>query len=360
VFEHVDLSGMAPAAQDAAVVDAAVAAQRGFVLETGPLVRVLLFALGPDRPPRLFITAHHLVVDGVSWRILMSDLDLAYRQARQGDPVDLGRKTTSYQEWARRLHEHVAAGELDHELAHWTEVSAEPIPVDGTGENTVAATETVSADLDPDVTAALLRTVPVTHRTRIDVVLLAAVARVLSEWTGRERVALALEGHGREDLFDEVDLSRTVGWFTTLYPVALSVPGTDDWADVIASVKRQLRAVPGRGLGYGALRYLSDEGARVLGGTPLPEVSFNYLGQFDDSAGAGGGLFGADLPVIGEDQDPAGRRQWLIEVAGSVHGGRLGFSWTYCPAIHHPATVRRLADRYLAALRAIASGGGDR
>ncbi|GAB1510049.1 non-ribosomal peptide synthase/polyketide synthase [Actinophytocola sp. KF-1] len=356
VFTRVDLSGLAPAAQDAAVVDAAVAAQRGFVLETGPLVRVLMFALGPDRPPRLFITAHHLVVDGVSWRILMSDLDVAYRQARRGDPVDLGRKTTSYQEWARRLHEHVAAGSFDHELAHWTAVTAEPIPVDGAGENTVAATETISVELDPGETGALLRTVPVTHRTRVDDVLLAALARVLSEWTGRDRVALAMEGHGREDLFDDVDLSRTVGWFTTLFPLVLAVPDTEDWAATIASVKRQLRAVPGRGLGYGALRYLSGTGARALGGAALPEISFNYLGRFDDSAGAGDGLFGADLPVIGEDQDPAGRRQWLIEVAGSVHGGRLGFSWTYCPAIHHPATVQRLAGRYLNALRAIALG----
>jgi amino acid adenylation domain-containing protein/non-ribosomal peptide synthase protein (TIGR01720 family) len=364
VFERVDLADLAPPAQDAAMTDAAVAAQRGFVLETGPLVRVLMFVLGPDRPPRLFVTAHHLVVDGVSWRVLMSDLDVAYRQARQGEPVDLGRKTTSYQEWARRLRDHVAAGSFDHELAHWTAVTVEPIPVDGTGENTVAATETISAELDADETNALLRTVPVIHRTRVDDVLLAAVARVLCEWTGRDRVALAREGHGREDLFgdsdDGVDLSRTVGWFTTLFPLVLSVPPTDDWADVIASVKRQLRAVPGRGLGYGALRYLSGNGARALGGAPLPDVSFNYLGQFEDSAGAGDGLFRADLPVIGEDQDPAGRRQWLIEIAGSVHGGRLGFSWTYCPAIHDPATVRRLADRYLAALRAIASGGEHR
>jgi non-ribosomal peptide synthase protein (TIGR01720 family) len=207
-------------------------------------------------------------------------------------------------------------------------------------------------ELDPDETRALLRRVPAIHRTQINDVLLGALARVLCRWTGRERVAVALEGHGREAVFDEIDLSRTVGWFTTLFPVSLDVPGEADWAGVIKAVKRQLRAVPGRGLGYGALRYLGDN----LPAVALPQISFNYLGQFDSASGEDGGPFGADLPLIGEDQDMAAERRWLIDVAGSVHDGRIGFSWTYCPAIHREETVRRLADEFMAALREIAGG----
>ncbi len=227
----------------------------------------------------------------------------------------------------------------------------EPIPVDGRGESTVGTTETLSVELDADETRALLRTVPAIHRTQINDVLLAALARALCAWTGRDRVALAMEGHGREAIFDDVDLSRTVGWFTTLFPVSLHVPSDADWPAQIKAVKRQLRAIPGRGLGYGALRYLGDG----LTGAPLPEISFNYLGQFDSSASGSEGPFGADLPVIGEDQDPAGRRQWLIEITGSVHSGQLGFSWTYCPAIHRAETIQGLADRLMTALEEIGS-----
>jgi amino acid adenylation domain-containing protein/non-ribosomal peptide synthase protein (TIGR01720 family) len=350
VLRRIDLSTLDIAEQGAAMTEAAVAAQRAFALDTGPLIVMLLFDLGRDRCPRLFITAHHLVIDGVSWRILMSDLDTAYRQAIRGEQVDLGPKTTSFQEWARRLTEHAATGHLDHELEHWTAVSAgiEPIPVDGPGSNTVGETGTVSMELDIETTTALLRTVPAIHRTQINDVLLAALARVLCAWTGRDRADLAMEGHGREAIIDGIDLSRTVGWFTTLFPVSLAVP-EGDWARVVKAVKRQLRAVPGRGLGYGALRYLSES----VAATALPEISFNYLGQFEASSSAAG-LFGADLPPIGEDQNLAANRQWLIEVTGSVHNGQMGFSWTYSPAIHHEATVRHLAGEFMAALREIA------
>nr|QEO73559.1 condensation domain-containing protein [uncultured bacterium] len=356
VFEHINMSTMDEEGQGRAMRDAALAAQRGFRLDTGPLIRVLLFTLGSGRRPRLLVIAHHLVVDGVSWRILMSDLDTAYRQARQGGPIDIGPKTTSFQEWARRLAEYTADGGFERELEYWTTVcsdEAASIPVDGTGSNTVGGTDSVSAGLTVQETQALLQRVPAIHRTQINEVLLSALGRVLADWTGRERVVVAMEGHGREDIFDDVDLSRTVGWFTTLFPVGLTVPAEGDWSGVIRTVKRQLRTVPGRGLGYGALRYLTASGsAGTLAGAPRPAVIFNYLGQFEPGT-AGDGLLGTDLPAIGEDQDPSGPWQWLLEVTGSVHDGQLEFSWTYSPAIHRAETVRSLADGLVEALREI-------
>nr|QEO73592.1 condensation domain-containing protein [uncultured bacterium] len=356
VFEHVNLSTVDESDQDRAMREAALAAQRGFRLDTGPLIRILLFTLGAGRGPRLLIVAHHLVVDGVSWRILMTDLETAYGQASRGEPIDLGPRTTSFQEWAQRLAEHAANGGFEHELDHWSSVcsdQATSIPVDATGPNTVGATDSVSAGLTAQETQALLQRVPAIHRTQINEVLLSALGRVLAGWTGRERVVIAMEGHGREDIFDDVDLSRTVGWFTTLFPVGLTVPAEADWSDVIRTVKRQVRAVPGRGLGYGALRYLTEPGpAGTLAGAPRPAVIFNYLGQFEPGT-AGNGLLGADLPSIGEDQDPSAPWQWLLEVTGSVHGGQLEFSWTYSTAIHRVETVRGLADGLVEALRQI-------
>jgi len=357
VFQRVDLSALEQTGQAAAVEEAAVAAQRGFRLGAGPLVKVVLFVLGHGQRPRLFITAHHLVIDGVSWRILLSDLNSAYRQASNGEQIDLGPKTTSFQDWGLRLARHAASGGFDGELDYWiagSQGAAVSIPVDGTGDNTVASAVTLSIALDSDETRALLQKVPGVYRTQVNDVLLSALGRVLSDWTGRDRIVIAMEGHGREDLFDDVDLSRTVGWFTTLFPVALTIPPQPDWAVVIRSVRRQLRAMPGHGLGYGALRYLGGAGSseRLLAGTVRPEISFNYLGQFDATI-TEGGLFGAGLPAIGEARDRKAQRNWLLDVAGSVSGGRLQFSWTYSADIYRDETVRRLANGVTEALRQI-------
>src|SRR5439155_5018479 len=175
---------------------------------------------------------------------------------------------------------------LDGELDYWSAAAQgceAALPRDRHGANTVASTRELTVALDPDATRALLQDVPGVYRTQINDVLLAALGRVLSRWSGRERVLVDLEGHGREEqLLDGADLSRTVGWLTTIFPVALGLAG-DDWGATLKSVKEQLRAVPRRGLGYGALRYLRQgvPAAADLARGPEPQVSFNYLGQFD-------------------------------------------------------------------------------
>src|SRR5207253_1356835 len=177
------------------------------------------------------------------------------------------------------------------------------LPLDHHGANTVTSTRSVTVALDPDDTRALLADVPGTYRTQINDVLLAALGQVLSRWTGADRVLITLEGHGREELLDGVDLSRTVGWFTTLFPVALDMAGDRDWGETLKSVKEQLRAVPRRGLGYGALRYLRQgiPQAESLAGGPEPQVSFNYLGQFDWASDGDQGLYRAMLGGLGGD-----------------------------------------------------------
>ncbi|MEV7376932.1 amino acid adenylation domain-containing protein [Streptomyces lydicus] len=356
---HTDLSGEPAEAQDAAMAAATDAAQRGFRLAEGPLLRARLFTLGTGRPPRLYVVAHHLVVDGMSWRILLADLETAYRQAAAGRPVDLGPRTTSFRDWAHRLARHTAEGGLDDEIPYWQGVQEEarraaPLPLDGPapeGENTAGSARTVSVRLSADGTDALLRQVPEAYRTQINDVLLSALGRVLADWAGGDRVLVALEGHGREDLFDDVDLTRTVGWFTTVFPVALRMPADRDWGAVLKSVKEQLRAVPRNGLGHGALRHLTGPGG-PLAGTPEPEVSFNYLGQMDVDA-APGGLARALLDSEGAERAATQARPQLLEINGQVTGGRLEFHWTYSADRHRTGTVERLAGAFMAALEAI-------
>ncbi len=364
VLERHDLTSIGEPERQAHLVKIADEAHAGFDLAAGPLYRVVLFH-GDEMPsPLLFLTVHHLVVDGVSWRILLDDLDTAYRQAAGGEEVDLGAKSTSFREWADGLARHVAGGALDHELDHWASaLDAAPLPVDHERPTPGTPAAEVHVVLGAEDTDALLHRAPTAYRTRINDVLLAALTRALSRFTGQRTVSLDMEGHGREDVLG-ADLSRTVGWFTTLYPVGLTLPDDDGatWRDLVKAVRRQLRTVPGNGFGFGALRHLGTPDARERLAGPGPQVVFNYLGQSGSTADhADGGLYRTVLDPIGQEGDPSDRGPHLLEVVGGVSAGELRFTWHYQPDRHEEATVRRIAEDFLDALRGIAADcRGDR
>ncbi|HEY4454056.1 MAG TPA: condensation domain-containing protein, partial [Pseudonocardiaceae bacterium] len=190
----------------------------------------------------LLLAAHHLVVDGVSWRIIVEDLETAYRQLVAGEPVRLPAERTSYRTYAHALADHVRDGGFADE--DWTGIAECPVPVDRTGRNTVGTAATVSVRLSETDTEALLRAVPPVYATQVNDVLLTALGRVLARWTEAESVLIGLEGHGRQEVVPGVDVSRTVGWFTAEYPLALSISPTTDIGSALKSVKEQLRAVP--------------------------------------------------------------------------------------------------------------------
>ncbi|MFF0221631.1 amino acid adenylation domain-containing protein [Streptomyces sp. NPDC004629] len=343
-------------AADPAVVAAHMAWLTGAMdLEHGPLFRAVV-AESAGRPARLHLAAHHLVVDGVSWRILLEDLRTAYGQIRAGERAGLGPRSSTVPQWSRRLEAFVRDGGFAGELPHWAGVTGEDdhaLPADGDGPDTVAETRSVTVRLDEAMTRALLTDVPDVYLTEINDVLLTALARTLTDWTGRHRVVLAVEGHGREELFDDLDLSRTVGWFTSYFPVALTVDAGDGgWGDLLKSVKSQLRRVPGRGVGHGALRYLGA--AKELARDPLPQVAFNYLGQFDGLLRRTDGdpLYRAVSP-IGLAEQPSARRLHVLDIVGQVNGGRLEFTWSYSRRRHDERTVEALASAFLAHLSGI-------
>ncbi|WP_432079888.1 condensation domain-containing protein, partial [Streptomyces sp. YPW6] len=302
--------------------------QASLDLVNGPVARFVLLS-----EERLLIAVHHMAVDAVSWRILLEDLAAAC----EGAP--LSAKTTSFKEWAKRLQE---AGDPA-EDAYWDTVPTTALPTDHPGgDNTIASAETVSVALDEGETRALLTQVPAVYRTQINDVLLTALAQTLAAWTCQGTVSVALEGHGREDLFGDVDVSRTVGWFTSLFPVALT-PGDLGPGASLKAVKEQLRAVPRRGVGYGLTHDLT---ALSTG------LSFNYLGQLDV------GVATSDLTPVGEDDRgkeyaPAGRRAFAIEINGSVADGLLSLDWTYSSNLHDRTTVEGLAEEFVLRLRAL-------
>ncbi|MCZ0993048.1 condensation domain-containing protein [Streptomyces noursei] len=344
-----DLSGLDAAAGRTAMTEVTDALQTGFDLSTGPLIRFALFELG-DNQVELAIVAHHLVVDGVSWRVLLEDLEAAYGQVVSGVSVDLGVKSTSFREWASRLRSHVEAGGFDGELAYWSGVGAGVSTVlPGVREVVPGGLRVRSAELSVEATRGLLQRVPGVYRTRVNEVLLAVLGRVLGEWSGQDRVVVDVEGHGREEIFEGVDLSRTVGWFTTVFPVELATGGR--WDALVKSVKETLRGVPHRGLGYGALRYLGDpdSAAGELGRAVRPQVSFNYLGQFDGMT-ADSSLYRAMLPNPRGEHSPLDARPYALDVVGRVVDGRLVMEWAWSDGVFEDATMDRLATDFNAAL----------
>jgi non-ribosomal peptide synthase protein (TIGR01720 family) len=358
VFSRVDLSGKPEAAQYAAVESTAAELQVRLNLSQGPMIQVALFELGAHRPARLLIIIHHLAVDGISWRILLEDLQLAYQQLSRREKVQLPPKTTSFQAWAKRLTDAARSGMFQPELEYWLEAcrSETPsLPVDYPGgANTEASARTVSGSLTAEETRALLLEVPGAYRTQINDVLLTALLQAFSRWTGARSMTVDLEGHGREGILENVDLSRTVGWFTTIFPVFLELERTSDPGRALKSVKEQLRRIPNRGIGYGVLRYLSAGTAcgRRLRALPQAEVSFNYLGRFDQVLSETA-LFRWGRESRGPSRSPNGLRSHLLAINGVVRGNRLRMDWTYSGNFHRGKTIERLAQDFMEALRSL-------
>lgn len=186
-------------------------------------MRVALFNLGAEQPGRLLLIIHHLAVDGVSWRILLSDLQTAYQQLERGEAIHLPPKTTSFKQWAERLRQYAHSAALQQDLEYWIaepRLQIAPLPVDfPRGSNTMAQARTVSVSLSVEETQALLQEVPAVYQTQINDVLLTALVKAFEHWTGQRSLLIELEGHGREEIFNDVNLSRAVGWFTALFPV---------------------------------------------------------------------------------------------------------------------------------------------
>ena len=356
-FEHIEIAHCNDTEVAARLSSEAARLHAGLNLQTGPITRVALFDGGDKTASYLLIVIHHLAVDAVSWGVLLEDLETGYRQHVAGEQVSLPPKTTSFKTWAEELTRFAQSSTIAEEIDYWITrlpQATTSLPVDRSGPNTVASRRTVSASLSPDETRALLHELPAKHRTQINEVLLAALARTFTAWTRTSSLLIDLEGHGREHLIDGIDLTRTAGWFTTIFPVLLEMRESATPLEVLRDVKQQLRSVPNRGIGYGLLRYSSGRADVVdqLVQAAQAEVRFNYLGQVDRSI-ASSKLFAAALPISADAQSPNGDRGYRLNIISSVTEGELRFDWTYSENIHARSTIESLAQSCVAELRAL-------
>ncbi|WP_095962040.1 non-ribosomal peptide synthetase [Pseudomonas ogarae] len=335
-------------------------AQRSLELESGALLRGVLASLA-DGSQRLLLVIHHLVVDGVSWRILLEDLQQAYEQLQAGQAPKLPAKTSATQAWAQRLKTHAGSAAFQAQMAYWQgqlEGARNDLPCDRPqGELRRCHEAQVQTRLDKEQTRGLLQQAPTAYRTQVNDLLLTALARVIGRWTADASTLIQLEGHGRETLFDglepDLDLSRSVGWFTSLFPVRLTPAATLE--DSIKAIKEQLRAIPDKGLGFGVLRYLGDEVTRrTLAALPMPQITFNYLGQFDSGfTDDADGLFIPASEPAGTPQSPLAPLDNWLTLNGSVYAGELSIDWTFSTQMFDESTIQALALDYGRELQAL-------
>jgi non-ribosomal peptide synthase protein (TIGR01720 family) len=320
-------------------------AQASLNLTSGPLVRVVTFE--HEQRSLVLVVVHHLVIDTVSWPILVADLGSAYEALAGGRPVVLPAKTTSYAAWTAHLGDLAGSDDLAAETPYWEQVAGDirPIPRDRPGANPQAAARTVRVALSQELTSRLLQQIPALSRLRVEEVLLSALGTVLGEWHGGT-VVVDVESHGRHDEGPGIDLSRTIGWFTNIYPVALPTTTPDSTPDpthTLATTRDTLRTVPRHGLGYGLLRHLTPWNPPATA-----EISFNYLGQAPTSGATRGFRF-TEGPR-GRPHSAEGTRVYVVEILGRVADGRLELLWHYSTEIHHEATISALAHRYVEVL----------
>jgi non-ribosomal peptide synthase protein (TIGR01720 family) len=357
-FETVEVPDLDAAARRAFVEREAARIQASLDLERGPVLRLALFR-APDAADHLLFVIHHLAVDAVSWPILVQDLERAMASLRRGQPVELPPKSTSVKRWAEALVGHAATREVAAQASYWLESPLQDIgrvPRDqGDGDNTVSTIGTVAVSLSENATAALLQRVPAAYGTRIDDVLLTALVRTLGRWTGHQRHIVDIEGHGRHPFAEGLDPSRTVGWFTSLYPAPLAAPTSQPLGEALKGVKEQLRALPASGLAHGLARWIAPDAALSdqLGRIPPAEVAFNYLGRFDGTDGAGGGLLRPSDWPCGPMRSPQMQRAHLLEINAVIRDGRFTATWAFSRAVHREETVKHVAGGFLGELAAL-------
>ncbi|WP_197270655.1 non-ribosomal peptide synthetase, partial [Paenibacillus alvei] len=324
--------------------------QAGIDLENGPLVKAGLFRCADG--DHLLLAVHHAVVDGVSWRILMEDFALGYEQAGKSEEIRFPAKTDAYRTWSEQLAAYAQSPEMAKERAYWQaveQIAVPALPKDLEADVTTQQdSESLYVRLTPEETELLLKRVHRAYNTEMNDILVTALGIAVRKWTGHERVRINLEGHGRESIGTDIDITRTVGWFTTKFPVVLEPETNRDLAYQIKQVKESLRRIPNKGLGYGVCRYLSKSEDGFVWGAE-PEINFNYLGQFDDDINQD--EIGISSYSSGSPASDRQARSFVLDINGMVLDGALSLDLSYSRKQYRKETMEAFAQWFEQSLR---------
>ena len=333
-FTSIDLNCSSTVEMDSTIETKSIESQTNQDLSKSGLFQTLFFKCANGNQHKMLLIAHHLLVDNISWQILVSDLESIYVKLSRDEEVALFSKTTSYNKWGNHLIELSKSGEFDDELDFWKEQNSSgkiPIDIDSRLPIVEKSIKTLVLKIDPAATENLLRNSNEAYHTKTEELLIAALMLGFEKWAGIRSLCLGLERHGRN--YPTMDLSNTVGWFTTYFPVLLKIEDATNLKASIITIKEKLRSIPNEGLGYGVLRYL-----KKLDGLPQrPEVIFNFLGTqkpFDSNI-LGKGKF-VSKGVRSADSE----RYHLLEINAFIEDGRLNSVFSFSEKFHKEETIK--------------------
>ncbi len=320
--------------------------QSSFHLESGPLVKLGIFRTSEG--DHLLIAIHHLVIDGVSWRILFEDIATAYGQIQHGQAITLSPKTDAFLTWSQQLEAYSQSESVKQEAEYWQQIEdmmlEQALPKQVVCNTAlVKDSDDITITLTEEETSNLLKETNKAYHTEMNDILLTALGLAIAEWTGYEKVTVNLEGHGREEVVERIDISRTIGWFTSAYPVILDLSGKD-LSTQIVQVKEHLHRVPNKGIGYGILKYLTSPEVTGLKLVKKPEISFNYLGQIGEEIARHQfeiSKYGTGITVGLNNQ-----RTSSLDIIGIIIQNRLNITFNYGRNAFNKETIAHLAGQF--------------
>ena len=329
--------------------------QEGFNIESGSLFKCVYFKISEDSN-RLLLVAHHLIVDGISWRILTEDIMSLMTQLESGNKMSLPPKTTSYRYWASQLSKLFQNEEFIEKNSYWEKIKKIQ-PTNGSNKkvpmnNYEKDSKLVTITLSEQNTDSLLKEIPKKYNTEINDVLLTALILAYSKWNGVRKMFIALEGHGREDLFEDVDISRTIGWFTSIFPVLLDLKESVSHIDALLLIKEQIREITYNGIGYGLLKYFNTPNKNFSDLPHLPEISFNYLGQFNQ-INAKKSVFNVAKENKSNERGLENFRPFQVDISGSIVDNILKMNWIFNSNKFEIAEIEKFADFFIEDLNKI-------
>ena len=355
IFRHHDLRSLAIDKQKIQLSQLSAVAQTSFNLKSGPLFKMIYFSMDATIGDRLFMVLHHSIVDAVSWRIMLEDLQLAYGQLLEKQAINLPAKSTSFMYWSKRLHKYALEQDWQNELDFWRNhigPHAQTLQAVDTEKNLYKNRRQIACALDAAQTAQLEKSVLETYNTKVADNILIALFMAWRKLQDKDSLLLEVEGHGRETIFEDVDLARTVGWFTSLFPLHLQSAENDTGA-VIKTLKEKIRSIPQNGLNYGVMRYLAPAPVRdALARLPQAEILFNYLGRFEQDA-ALKSRFEMRPDETGAEIGPENHNSHLLEITSSIVDGILAINFHYCPDTVEKDFIKHFAEATENALQQI-------
>ena len=347
VCQVVDLSKVEDGDLEVRIREESEKVQSGLNIEKGELIKACIMECGGKVGQRVLIVIHHLVVDGVSWRVVFEDIERIYGEVREKKVITFLDKTHSYKQWVNSLEEYSKGERIEGQIEYWKRIEEKKSVIKTVYEGGCKEgdMEGIVIGLDEEETKKLLYEVASAYKTEINDILLTGMVLSIGDWSGEYKAKIYLEGHGREEhiVKEGIELSRSMGWYTSVFPIYLELREVEDIGDSIKEVKESLREIPDKGIGYGVIKYMRRGILKNEVGNK--KITFNYMGQWDNTLKRGE-LFEFANEDMGRSTSERNESSSILSINGEVRGRRIQFYFAYSNKHYKREDIDELTKLY--------------